>query len=194
METKLIDLKRPLVLATASEARRALVSATGLDFTASAVDIDESPLPGEAISEYVERLSRAKADAVLPPSLDALIVAVDTAIGLGDEIIGKPKDAAHARKILTKLSAQTHEVASAIALRDIMAASVSVEVTRTEVSFERLPEKTIEWYISTGEWKNRAGAYAIQGKGAALISRVQGCFTNVIGISIPTLVRMLLSV
>lgn len=194
METKLIDLKRPLVLATASEARRALVSATGLDFTASAVDIDESPLPGEAISEYVERLSRAKADAVLPPSLDALIVAVDTAIGLGDEIIGKPKDAAHARKILTKLSGQTHEVASAIALRDIMAASVSVEVTRTEVSFERLPEKTIEWYISTGEWKNRAGAYAIQGKGAALISRVQGCFTNVIGISIPTLVRMLLSV
>lgn len=194
METKLIDLKRPLVLATASEARRALVSATGLNFTASAVDIDESPLPGEEISEYVERLSRAKADAVLPPSLDALIVAVDTAIGLGDEIIGKPKDASHARKILTKLSGQTHEVASAIALRDIMAASVSVEVTRTEVSFERLPEKTIEWYISTGEWKNRAGAYAIQGKGAALISRVQGCFTNVIGISIPTLVRMLLSV
>jgi len=151
-------------------------------------------LPGEAIGEYVSRLALAKAAAALPPSLDAVIVTVDTAIGLGDEIIGKPADEADARRILGKLSGKTHEVASAIAVRDASGASCSVETVRTEVAFDQLSEMAVEWYISTGEWKNRAGAYAIQGKGASLISEVRGCFTNVIGISIPTLLRMLSSI
>jgi septum formation protein len=76
-------------------------------------------------------------------------------------------------------------------VRDVDAATVQTELTRTEVVFEKLAADAIDWYISTGEWMGRAGAYAIQGKGAALIKEVRGCFTNVIGISIPVLLRML---
>lgn len=187
----IIDFRRPLVLATASEARRGLVAATGLPFIPDKVDIDEAPLPSESVDDYVVRLARAKAEAAIPPSLDAVTVAVDTAIGLDGAIIGKPRDKGHAREILRSLSGRTHEVVSAIALRDLAAASLWTEVTRTEVRFEVLSAQMLDWYLSTGEWEGRAGAYAIQGKGAALITEVRGCFTNVIGISIPTFLRML---
>lgn len=187
----IIDFNRPLILATASEARRALVSATGLKFIPDIVDVDETSLPGEDIKGYVERLARAKAEASVPPSLDAVIVAVDTAIGIDGEILGKPSDEMHAREMLSKLSGREHIVASAIAVRDVQEAAIETEVTRTVVKFAALTDHMIEWYIGTGEWKKRAGAYAIQGKGAAFIEEIRGCFTNVIGISIPTLIKML---
>ena len=187
----IIDFKRPLVLASASEARRALLSGAGFSFIPDAVDIDEGARPGEDVTEYVSRLAEAKAEAAIPPSLNAVIVAVDTAIGLDDGIIGKPRDESHAREILRELSGKTHEVASAIAVRDLMSASIDVEITRTEVTFDALDVRMIDWYMSTGEWRGRAGAYAIQGKGASLVSNVRGCFTNVIGLSMPTLLRML---
>ena len=190
----IISFIRPLILATASEARRKLVADAGLEFNSIAVDIDESPLPGEDVSAYVERLARAKAEAVVPPSLDAVIVTVDTAIGLGSEIIGKPRDESHARQIIGVLSGKTHEVASAIAIRDVREATVKAELTVTEVRFWDLSDRAIEWYIGTGEWKGRAGGYAIQGKGASLIESVKGCFTNVIGISMPSLFGMLSTV
>lgn len=187
----IIAFKRPLVLATASEARRALVAATGLSFIPDKVEIDETPRPGEAVDDCVVRLARAKAEGCIPASLEAVVVAVDTAVGLGGDVIGKPRDRRHAREILQALSGRTHEVVSAIALRDIAAASLRTETTRTEVRFETLSEAMIDWYLSTGEWEGRAGAYAIQGRGAALVAEVRGCFTNVIGISIPTLLRLL---
>jgi len=187
----IMEFNRPLVLATASEARRKLVADAGLSFTAAVVEIDEAPLPGEEVGAYVDRLARAKAEAVVPPSLDAVVAAVDTAIGLHGEIIGKPADEGHARQILKVLSGNTHEVASAIALRDVQDARVVAELTRTRVKFRSLDEGAIDWYIGTGEWKGRAGAYAIQGKGASLIESVDGCFTNVIGISMPAFFRML---
>ncbi|MFH1830598.1 MAG: Maf family protein, partial [Pseudomonadota bacterium] len=187
----IIDFNRPLVLATASEARRKLVYDTGLRFTAFSVDVDETPLDGEQVAPYVERLAKTKAEAANPTSLDAVIVAVDTAIGLDGNIIGKPEDEAHARQILRLLSGRTHEVVSAIALSDIKNATIDTTVTITEVEFVDLSDQAIEWYIKTKEWKNRAGAYAIQGKGAALVLSVRGCFTNVIGISISTLLEML---
>lgn len=190
----IISFTRPLILATASEARRKLVADAGLEFNSIAVDIDESPLPGEGVGAYVERLARAKAEAVVPPSLDAIIVTVDTAIGLGSEIIGKPRDESHARQIIGVLSGKTHEVESAIALRDVREATVKTELTITEVRFWDLSDEAIDWYIGTGEWKGRAGGYAIQGKGASLIESVRGCFTNVIGISMPSLLAMLGSV
>jgi septum formation protein len=187
----ILNLKRSLVLATASEARRRLVADAGLNFTTAVVDIDEGVLPGEEVSAYVERLARAKAEAVVPPSLDAVIVTVDTAIGLGSEIIGKPRDESHARQIIGVLSGKTHVVASAIALRDVREATVKAELTVTEVRFWDLSGQAIDWYIGSGEWKGRAGAYAIQGKGASLVESVNGCFTNIIGISMPSLFGML---
>lgn len=187
----ILEIKRPLVLATASEARRRLVAETGIPFIPDAVAVEESVLPGESLGEYVVRLARAKAEAVVPPSLKALVVAVDTAIGLDGEIIGKPSGPADARRILERLSGKWHEVASAIALRDIEAGSVAVELVRTGVRFCRLAEPILAWYLASGEWEGRAGAYAIQGRGALLVAEIRGCFTNVIGISIPTLLGML---
>jgi septum formation protein len=190
----IISFTRPLIIATASEARRKLVADAGLEFSSIAVEIDESVQPGEEVGSYVERLARAKADAVVPPSLDSVIVTVDTAIGLGSEIIGKPRDESHARQIIGVLSGKTHQVASAIALRDVKEATTKTELTFTEVRFWDLPDRAIDWYISTGEWRGRAGAYAIQGKGASLVDSVKGCFTNVIGISMPSLFGMLSTV
>ncbi|MFA4873851.1 MAG: Maf family protein [bacterium] len=187
----IIEFKRELVLATASEARRALVADAGFEFTTQVVDIDESANPGEEVGAYVERLARAKAEAAVPPSLGAVIVAVDTAIGIEGRIIGKPRDETHAREILRTLSGRAHEVASAIAVRDLLSAGLKLEVTRTEVVFSHLTTHAVDWYIRTGEWRGRAGAYAIQGKGSSLIAEVRGCFTNVIGISMPALLRML---
>lgn len=188
---QIASFSRPLVLATASEARRALVAATGIPHTCQSVEIDETPLPDEAVDAYVRRLSIAKAEAAVPSALDAVVVAVDTAIGLAGQIIGKPRDEAHAAEILRSLAGRTHEVVSAIALRDLMQAEVRCEVTRTEVEFIPMSEQCVQWYLQTGEWKNRAGAYAIQGRGSVLVAAVRGCLTNVVGISMPVLLKML---
>jgi len=188
----IIEFTRPLVLASASPARRELLSDTGLKFATQVVAIDESVRAGEEVGAYCERLARAKALAAIPPSSDAVIVAVDTAIGLGGAVIGKPVDEKHAREILKQLSGMSHEVASGIAVRDVLKATMDTSVVLTEVKFVPLTDAMIDWYLSTGEWQGRAGAYAIQGKGVALIASVNGCFTNVIGLSIPTLLKMLL--
>lgn len=187
----IMTFMRPIVLATASEARRKLVSDAGIAFATLVVDVDETPLRGEDVGDYVERLARAKAEAVVPPSLSAVVVAVDTAIGLGGRIIGKPRDERHAREILRALSGKTHDVASAIAMRDLESAEISVERVVTEVTFRALSDEAVEWYVGTGEWTGKAGAYAIQGKGVALVEEVSGCFTNVIGLSMPVFLRML---
>lgn len=187
----IIEFTRPLVLASASPARRELLRDTGLKFTTQVVSIDESVKNGEEVGPYCERLARAKAQAAIPPSSDAVIIAVDTAIGLHGAVIGKPSDEKHAREILKQLSGRSHEVASGIAVRDVLKEEIETAVVRTEVKFIALTDAMIGWYLSTGEWRERAGAYAIQGKGAALIAEVNGCFTNVIGLSIPTLLKML---
>lgn len=187
----IIDFTRPLVLASASPARRELLNDTGLKFQTQIVTIDEAVRKGEEVGAYCERLARAKADAAIPPSSDAVIVAVDTAIGLGGRVIGKPAGESHAREILKQLSGRSHEVASGIAVRDVLKHAAVTSVVRTEVKFSPLTDAMIDWYISTGEWRERAGAYAIQGKGSALIASVNGCFTNVIGLSIPALLKML---
>ncbi len=191
MPKQIIEFSRPLILATTSPARRKLVAETGISFRACSVDIDESPLSDERPAAYVERVAKAKALAVGAKKKGAVIVAVDTTIGLGRKIIGKPRDKKHAREILAALSGRTHKVLSSIALRDTSSGMTHVETTRTEVDFVNLTDGIIDWYISTGEWKNRAGAYAIQAKGSALVKEIRGCLTNVIGISIPSLLKIL---
>lgn len=188
----IIEFERPIILATTSPARQKLVSDVGISFISESVNIDETPRKDEKVLGYVKRMALEKAAAVIPPSLDAVIVTVDTAIGHDDKIIGKPADEGHARRILKELSGCTHEVLSAIAVKDMLSGDLNVEATKTKVKFTMLSDRIIDWYISTSEWDGRAGAYAIQGKGLALIESVEGCFSNVIGISIPSLIRMLL--
>jgi len=187
-----MKIPRPLVLATASEARRKLVSDLGLEFSTTAVDIDETCIVGEHVRDYVKRLAIQKSAAVLTAPEKAVIITVDTAIGLGSEIIGKPTNEDDAKRILKLLSGKLHDVVSAICVRDNELGTERTETTLTEVEFSNLSDEMVDWYLATDEWRGRAGAYAIQGKGITLVKDINGCLTNVIGISIPTLIELLM--
>ena len=187
----IISMNRALILATASPARRKLVADAGIVFNPDSVDIDETPYESEIVTDYVERLACAKARAVIPSIPNPVIVAVDTAIGLDGMIIGKPRDKKYARELLKLFSGRTHDVVSAIAVRDDSGGVIISETIKTEVRFIELASTMMDWYIDTDEWRGRAGGYAIQGRGAILVEDVRGCFTNVIGLSMPTLIRML---
>jgi septum formation protein len=184
-------LTRPLIVATASPNRRAILADAGLAFDTAVPDVDESILPGDTPEGYVKRLALAKARAVTPPSPDHLVLTADTCIDIEGDILGKPSDEADARAMLMRLSGAWHEVWGGIALRDDGAGGIDVHSVCTRVRFSDLSDDMIDWYVATGEAMGRAGAYAIQGKGRALVAAVDGCFTNVIGISLPAVFEML---
>lgn len=182
---------RRLIVATASPNRRAILADAGLAFDTAVPDVDESLLPDDMPEGYVERLAIAKAQAITLPSPDHLILTADTCIDIEGAILGKPSDEEHARAMLKRLSGVWHEVWGGIALRDDRARKLDVCSVCTKVRFSDLSDEMIDWYVATGEPMGRAGAYAIQGKGRTLIAKVDGCFTNVIGISIPVVFDLL---
>lgn len=177
----------PVVLASASPRRRELLAQLGVVFTMASPDVDETPLPGEGPVGYVRRLAIAKAFAVdAPPG--ALVVAADTTVDLGGEILGKPVDADDARSMLGRLSARTHRVHTGVALR--RGEQLVAEVITTLVTFTPLTPALIEWYVSTGEPLDKAGAYAVQGAGGVLVQRVHGSVSNVVGLPLHSVARL----
>ncbi|WP_375760481.1 Maf family protein [Corallococcus exercitus] len=167
------------VLASASPRRKDLLAQLGLRFTVAAADIDETPMAGEIARNYVHRLAVEKARTVATRHPDAWVLAADTTVALGSELLGKPRDAAEARRMLTRLSGQVHEVFTGIAVAGRAQAS---EVVRTQVTFRTLSQDEIAWYADTGEPLDKAGAYAIQGKGGFLVQGIDGSPSNVIGL------------
>lgn len=187
---------RPLVVATASPNRRTILTEAGLTFDTAVPDVDESLIPGDTPESYVKRLSEAKAHAVTPPSPEHLIITADTCIDIEGDILGKPRDEDDACAMLRRLSGVWHEVWGGIALRDDQAGKIGeqrvyVRSVCTKVRFSDLSDEMIDWYVETGEPMGRAGAYAIQGHGRTLVASVDGCFTNVIGISLPVVFELL---
>lgn len=168
-----------LVLASASPRRRDLLGQLGLRFTVAAADLDESPRVGEAPEAYVLRLAREKAQAVAGRFPGAWVLAADTTVVLGMELLGKPRDEAEARDMLSRLSGRTHEVHTGVALAGRADEAL---VVRTRVTFRSLSAGEIAWYAGTGEPLDKAGAYAIQGKGGFLVAAIEGSPTNVIGL------------
>lgn len=168
-----------LVLASASPRRRDLLGQLGLRFTVAAADLDETPRPGEAPEAYVLRLAREKAQAVAARFPGAWVLAADTTVVLGMELLGKPRDEAEARDMLSRLSGRTHEVHTGVA---IAGRADEALVVRTRVTFRALSAGEIAWYAGTGEPLDKAGAYAIQGKGGFLVAAIEGSPTNVIGL------------
>jgi nucleoside triphosphate pyrophosphatase len=162
-----------LVLASQSPRRRELLAQLGLALDVRPAHADESTLPGEAPRDYVLRVAREKARAV-PGDL---VLAADTAVVLGSEVLGKPTGADDARRMLRALSGTVHAVLTAVCVRRAAPAAIA-----TEVRFARLSPEAIDWYVATGEPLDKAGAYAIQGSGGAFVLSVEGSVSNVVGL------------
>lgn len=169
-----------VVLASASPRRRELLASLDIPFEVTAAPVDESIQTGEPISHYVRRLAMAKAKAGQEIYPECIILAADTAIALGNQIFGKPGSLEEARLMLQTLCGKKHTVHTgvAIAYHD----KTKVIETVTAITFMSLDKKTIEDYLSTLEWKDKAGAYAFQGKAANFIERIEGSPSGVIGL------------
>jgi septum formation protein len=171
-----------LVLASGSPRRRELLEGLGVRFKVRPVDLDESPLPSEAPRDYVLRLAVEKAAARVEPG--ELVLAADTTVVVDGEILGKPRDDDDARRMLRLLAGREHAVLTGIALGKV------AEVDETLVRFAPLSEAEIDWYVSTGEPRDKAGAYAIQGLGSLFVEAVEGSYSNVVGLPIPRMYRL----
>jgi len=172
----------PLVLASRSPQRRAILEQLGVEFRAIAPGVEElSEGPPERL---VVENARRKADAVE----GTLVLGVDTTVVLDGRSYGKPFDCGAAAQTLGALSGREHEVWSGIALR--VGGEVAVRSARTLVRFRTLSAVEIEWYLATKEWSERAGGYAIQGRGAALVEEIEGDFWNVVGLPVAALVGL----
>jgi septum formation protein len=191
-----------LVLASASPRRRELLAQAGYAFAVHPAHIPEDTLPGEDPIAYVVRLAREKAEAVLktirdqrpeisgPGSGERLIVlGADTTVVLDNQILAKPADAADANRMLRMLSGRTHRVITGVALATEAGTEVAAEVTA--VRFLTLSDEEIAEYVATGEPLDKAGAYAIQGRAARWIPRIEGCYFNVVGLPLALVATML---
>ncbi|WP_426702493.1 Maf family protein [Rhodanobacter sp. Col0626] len=172
-----------LHLASQSPRRRQLLEQIGVDFVVLDVEVIEQRMPDETPQDYVSRVARDKARAGLV-SLDcvedAAVLGADTEVVLDDEVFGKPRDAAAAAAMLRRLSGRTHAVISVAWLVD--AAREASAICVSQVRFATLDEPTIAAYVATGEPFGKAGAYAIQGRGASLVEHLQGSYSGVMGL------------
>ncbi len=187
----MLTLKFPLILASSSPRRREILSNAGLAFEVQVSNCDESLLPAERAQPMVERLARAKAQAVARQFPDRWVLGADTTVVADDEILGKPENADDARRMLQILQGRTHIVWGGIALVCEDRGYVRVASFSTEVSMRAMSAADIDAYIATGEPLDKAGAYAIQGIGAALIRSISGSYFNVVGLDIAAVVDML---
>ena len=172
--------KRALVLASASPRRRELLGVLGVEFTVAPADIDESVQPGELPQAYVRRMALSKARAVRAVADDGAVLGSDTAVVIGDRILGKPADRDDAVAMLSELSGRTHRVMSAVALLDV--AGCGEALSMTDVTFRNISVAEAEAYWDTGEPADKAGAYGIQGFGAVFVSEIRGSYSGVVGL------------
>jgi septum formation protein len=180
-----------LILASASPRRAEILRTVGWPFETLAVDIDESRRPGEEAAPYVERVARAKAEAAASPASGATILGADTVVVVEGEILGKPVDDDDARRMLGLLQDRWHRVLTGVALVNGEAGSSKVAHEVTEVRFAPMNEDEVSWYVATGEPRDKAGAYAIQGQGARLIKEIRGDYLNVVGLPVRLLNELL---
>ena len=183
-----------IVLASASPRRAELLASAGLPFVVVPTSIVEKRLPGEPPDAFVRRLAGAKARDVAGSRADGFVLGADTAVVLDGDVLGKPRDDGDARAMLIRLSGRIHEVVTGYEVYDVTARRAEGGVVKTQVEFARLRGAEIEAYVATGEPRGKAGAYAIQGRAAGMIRRIDGSYTNVVGLPLrevlETLARM----
>lgn len=177
-----------LVLASRSPRRAELLRAAGIEFMVRAAEVDETPRAGEMPRDYVLRVAEEKARAVAADEGE-VVLAADTTVVLGGEIMGKPRDAADAARMLRTLSGERHEVITGICLR--RGDAVARDLASTAVWFTPLGDAEIADYVASGEPMDKAGAYGIQGLASRFIERIDGSYTNVVGLPVALTYRRL---
>ena len=182
----------PLVLASASPRRQDFLARLGLQFQVAPADIAETLLPGESPEPFARRMAAAKAEVVARERLDACVIGADTVVALDGTVFGKPRDPDDALAILQALRGRTHQVITGVAVVCPTRGIGEVFTVTSEVSFAAFPDEILRAYIATGEPMDKAGAYAIQGRGAFLVRAIGGSCSNVVGLPVHDLVSVLL--
>jgi septum formation protein len=178
-----------LVLASASPRRADLLTSAGFVFEVRPVAIDESVRPGEGAADYVRRLAVVKAETAADPSRsDELVLGADTAVVIDGRILGKPRDDEDAAAMLRQLAGRAHEVLTGVALWH--GGRTVSDVACTLVQFGLLSEEDLAWYVASGEPRDKAGAYGIQGLASRFIERIDGSYTNVVGLPVALVARL----
>ena len=186
MSSHLVD---PILLASTSPQRRVILDQLGILFDVVAPDYVEHDPPEADAVELVREHALGKARSVASQAGDRPVLAVDTAVSLGGKIFGKPADAEEAERMLEELAGETHVVVSGLCL--LTPGWEVVEHDSTRVSFRELTPRELAHHMTHGEWEGRAGGYAIQGRGAALVEEIEGDYLNVVGLPAALLVRIL---
>jgi septum formation protein len=180
------DARRPLILASGSPQRRLILEQLGVRFSVLVPEVRERE-DGPPVEVAIEN-ARRKAEAVAAHRPDALVLGADTVVTFDGRIYGKASSAAGASATLATLSGRRHEVIGGLCLID--GGRAQTAAARTEVRFRTLDDRLIDWYVKSGEWRERAGAYAIQGLGAALVEGIDGEYLNVVGLPVATLLEL----
>lgn len=185
-----------LVLASASPRRQELLRNAGISFTVQAADVDETPLAGESAHDCAQRLAREKAMAVWRVRSRDAVLGADTLVVVDGKILGKPGDAADAARMLRMLSGRVHEVITGVAVVSCQPAILSqpeikVASETTLVTMSEISEAEIREYVASGEPMDKAGGYAIQGRASRWIPRIEGDYSNVVGLPVALVYRLL---
>lgn len=178
-----------VILASQSPRRRELLNLIGIAHEVMPADIDETVPAGESPRDHVERLAREKAAAISSRHPDAVVIAADTIVIYGDEILGKPGSVADAELTIARLAGRSHTVQTAIAVA--LGSRIESAVEEVRVTFRALTAEEISAYVRTGEPMDKAGAYGIQGFGATIVERVEGDYFSVMGLGLRRLVELL---
>ena len=181
--------RQPLILASASPRRAALLARAGYAFDVVPANVDESRRPAEAAADFVARLARDKAAAVAGRYPERIVIGADTAVVIDGAVLGKPRDADDAARMLRLLSGRAHQVLTGVAVRRRGRCVGAVETS--VVHFAVLDAGQIGWYVGTGEPADKAGAYGLQGHGGRFVTRVDGSRSNVVGLPLDCLERLL---
>ncbi len=176
-----------IILASQSPRRKELLSGLGIDFTSFHPEVDETLMPNEAPEGYALRLAHAKASKAAETLGAGLYIGADTVVALDGAIFGKPKDAPDAEDILACLSGETHSVITAYSILDTVSGKEILKAVETLVKIKELTEIEIKDYVATLEPMDKAGAYAIQGKGKFMVEKIDGSYSNVVGLPMEAL-------
>ena len=182
-----------LILASKSPRRRYLLEKVGLKFSIIPSELDESSMILSPPESYVKSLAVAKAGHISDRYPDSWIIGADTVVFIDNTILGKPASRDEARAMLKRLSAKTHQVHTGYCICHKATEHLFSECVTTDVSFKNLSQKEIDWYIDSGEPFDKAGAYAIQGIGTFLVKRINGSYTNVVGLPVCEVLEYLIN-